>query len=397
MHGIGLESGAIVDGDPSFFGDQAGTRRVLHGLHATANERRKILADYGRDDGYISTHQNLEYSRVENVRTIEGDFKVYDLVTTGQSFTANGIVTHNCDYAVNLIVIEAGFVLPENKHYNLKYKGWLVDAIYDDLIKETDKLTAMFSMPGKGGQDGSGQTPLWGMTMEPCNDDGSAMSDAQKTELSEDIKIKTLQAATAAKSVGKLPKSLESLIEAIGKPTVNWQDYIQSWVSGKRPDDYTWKRPNRKMLGLYNMFAPSVQLNGAGVGVLSIDTSGSVSDAELVKYVTEVVGLIEICNPSKLYIMQHDTRVNRIDEWEQGEDFSTLKVTHRGGTCITPSFKAAQQLDEEVDWMICFTDCGIVDYPKEAPGFPVLWAATGPNNTPFGTYLPLRDAVSAVS
>ena len=107
--------------------------------------------------------------------------------------------------------------------------------------------------------------------MEPKNDDGSPMSEAQKSELTEEIKIKVIQAAEAAKAIGKLPAGLEGLIKAVGKPVVNWREYIQSWVSGKTPDDYTWTRPNRKMLGLYNMIAPTIHLNGSGIGVLSID------------------------------------------------------------------------------------------------------------------------------
>jgi predicted metal-dependent peptidase len=147
------------------------------------------------------------------------------------------------------------------------------------------------------------------------------------------------------------------------------------------------------------MIAPSIQLNGAGIGVISVDTSGSVSDAELVKYVTEIAAVVEICNPDKVYIMQHDAKVNRVDVWEPGEDFRNLKITHRGGTRIKPSFVETETLDEQIDWMICFTDCGINDYPTaaEAPDYPVLWAATGPDNTPFGTYISLRDPIGAVS
>jgi predicted metal-dependent peptidase len=235
--------------------------------------------------------------------------------------------------------------------------------------------------------------------MEPRNDDGTPMSDAEKRELEEEIKIKVVQAAEAAKSIGKLPVALEGLVKAVGKPTVDWKAYIQQWVSGKVPDDYTWKRPNKKMLGLYGLVTPSMQLNGCGTGVISIDTSGSVSNEELVKYITEIAGVVEICNPDKLYIMQHDTHVHRVDEWEQGDTFDHLKITHRGGTCIRPSFEKVNTFDEQIDWMICFTDMGINDFPsvKEAPDFPVLWAATGPDIAPFGTYLSLRDPISAVS
>lgn len=351
-----------------------------------------------------------------------------------------------CDYAINHIVIEAGLTLPSDALMEPKYKGWLVDAIYDDLIKKGEELKKRRRLgrpceegepgnrpgnskgpkvpsEGKGDQPGNkpsdekgdqpggsgggkpqdgkgdGKTPLWGTVMEPRNDDGTPMSDADKVELQEEIKIKIVQAATAAKSIGKLPVALEGLVKAVGKPTVDWRAYIQDWVSGKTPDNYTWKRPNKKMLGLYNLITPSMQFNGAGIGVISIDTSGSVSNEELVKYVTEVMGVVEICNPEKVYIMQHDVVVHNVDVWEQGDDFSHLKITHRGGTCITPSFKKAAKFDEQINWMICFTDMGINDFPlaRNAPDFPVLWAATGPDIAPFGTYISLRDPIGAVS
>ena len=132
-----------------------------------------------------------------------------------------------------------------------------------------------------------------------------------------------------------------------------------------------------------------------GVGILSIDTSGSVSDDELRKYVREIVGVIEMCNPDKLIIIQHDAIIQKIEEWEGGNDFSSLKVKGRGGTCIAPVFRHVEKLDEPIDWMICFTDMGICDYPPaaKAPDFPVLWAATGPMNAPFGTYIPVKDAM----
>jgi predicted metal-dependent peptidase len=125
-----------------------------------------------------------------------------------------------------------------------------------------------------------------------------------------------------------------------------------------------------------------------------------VSNEELIKYITEIVGVVEICNPEKVYIIQHDSEVHGCLEWEAGDDFKELKVTHRGGTAIKPSFKyAATKIDEEINWMICFTDMGIMDYPtaQQAPDYPVLWAATGPDNAPFGTYISLRDPIGAAS
>lgn len=318
-----------------------------------------------------------------------------------------------CDFAINPVCLDAGAQLPmmggtkekPNYCYDAKYRDWSAPAIYEDLLKNAKKITFKIGGPpqegdgqgeGQGQGQDDGQTPLWGEILDARGEDGKPLSEAERSELEEEIKIAVKSAAEQAKMRGKLPAGLEGLVEAVGKPKVNWRDYIQNWVSGKIPDNYTWTRPNRTMMANYGIYMPRMQLNGAGIGVLSVDTSGSVSDQELRDYVREIAGVIEICSPEKLYIIQHDAIVQRVDEWESGEDFSKLHIKGRGGTCIRPSFEyALNKIDEQIDWMICFTDMGIGDFPTaaEAPDFPVLWCATGPDIAPFGTYLPLKDAI----
>lgn len=310
------------------------------------------------------------------------------------------------DFVINLIVEAAGLTLPKDRLYDAKYKDWNADRVYDDLMKNPPPQQCLaFFLPssnpgGDGDKDGKGKTPLWGTVMTPRNSDGTEMSEADKAELIEEIKITVKQAAESAKSMGKLPAGLESLVEALGKPSVNWHDYVPSWIKGQVPDDYTWRRPNRTIMANYGIYMPRMEVRGAGCGVLTVDNSGSVSNRELVKYVTETVGLIEQCKPDKLYIIQHDSKVQKVDVWESGDDFSKLLIKGRGGTCIRPVYDyIGKEIDEPIDWMIHFTDMGIYDMPKahEAPDFPVLWAATGPDNTPYGTYLPLKDAIEQVA
>ena len=315
-----------------------------------------------------------------------------------------------CDYAINLIVTDAGYKLPANALLDEKYRGMSANAIYEELLKNAPKIKIKLpSMKGQGqgGEKGDGDQGdgdcivLDGAVFEPgsidpkTGEEGHGKTQSEITELEQELKIKVKQAAANAKSRGTLPAGLEGLVEAVGKPKIDWKEYIQAWVSGITPDDYTWARPNRRMLANHRVYMPTMTFNGAGVGVLSIDTSGSVSDEELVQYVTEIVGVIEICKPEKLYILQHDAILQREDIWEAGMDFRNLKIKGRGGTCIQPIFRRVEQIDEQINWMICFTDMGICDYPRkeDAPGFPVLWAATGPMNAPFGQYIPLRNAM----
>lgn len=311
-----------------------------------------------------------------------------------------------CDYAINPIILDAGMKLPGLGLYEDKYRNMTAQAIYADLQKNQDAIKKIldkmpiFQIGGNGepqagdGNPGDGDIIHGGIidTSQFKDADGKQIS---ATEIEHAIKMKVAGAAQAAKSIGKMPGGFEGLLEAVGKPVINWHEYIQAWVKGHTPDDFTWARPNRRMLANHRVYMPSMVLRGAGTGVLSIDTSGSVSDQELIKYITEIVGVIEMCKPEKLVIIQHDAIIQQIDEWDMSMDFSSLKVKGRGGTCIAPVFKHLREIDDEIDWMICFTDMGINDYPTvdKAPEYPVLWAATGPDNAPFGTYIPVKDAM----
>lgn len=314
------------------------------------------------------------------------------------------------DIAINDLLIDGGFQLPKGGVFGpdfAKYKNKHVEEIYNELLKDAKSYSKMkFDSPGgKGGegQDGDGQGgegqdgdggsegTTWGGVIQPKGEDGKPLSEAEQAHMESEMKIKVKEAATAAKNIGKLPAGLEGLIEAAGRSKVDWTDYIPAWIKGIIPDNYTWAKPNRKMFTNHGVYMPSMQFNGAGTGILSIDTSGSVSDKELVSYVNEIVGLIEKCSPQTLYIIQHDAVIQKIDEWN-GEEFKSLTTKGRGGTCVAPVFKKVESMDEQIDWMICFTDMEINDFPKEEPDFPVLWCSTGnAKRAPFGTLIRLKE------
>lgn len=300
------------------------------------------------------------------------------------------------DYVVNPIIIDAGMTLPKDRLIDEKYFGLSFPEVYEMLLQNAKVVNVSFpSPPGDGEGDGNGggegeNNEMWGGMVPPKGGDGKDASPAELNELEEEARISVSNAAEVAKSRGKLPASLEGFIEAIKKPKVDWKAYIQQWITGTRPDDFTWRKPNRKMLANHHVYMPTIRRSGAGVGLLSIDTSGSVSDSELQRYISEILGMIETVSPEKIIIVQHDAVIQKVDTIEPGDEFKGLKISGRGGTCIQPSFDYAEKLDEPIDWMICFTDMGIGDWPSYPPNFPVLWCATGPDVAPFGTYIDVR-------
>ncbi len=314
-----------------------------------------------------------------------------------------------CDYAINPIVLDSGGKLPrlgdDPSHpgycLDAKYKDWSATAIYDDLLKDAKEMPFKLNgqggdgEDGKDGKDGKGKQPLWGEILDPQDETGKKKGQAQQADLENETKLAVQSAAAAAKAVGKLPGSLQGLVEAIGEPEVDWQDYIAKVLASIIPDNYTWRKPRRSLYANYGIYMPSTECNGCGRGVVSIDTSGSVSDAELRAYVREVAGVIDMCNPDHVDIIQHDAVVHSITEWEAGDDFSSLKITGRGGTCIQPTFDAIEEMDEQPAWVIILSDCEIWDWPNDVPEhYQLLICSTSNMKVPsYGDLIPLRKLV----
>jgi len=277
-----------------------------------------------------------------------------------------------CDFAINeILLIDGGFSLPEGRLHDPQYEGMTAEAIYDRLPEDAKE---QFS----GGSAFGEVTDL------------KEMSEAECKQVEADIDSKVMMAAAAAKAVGKLPAAIDDMVQRMKQSQVDWRDVLRRFVGGDQPDDYTMRRPNKKMYHTARIIAPSVDRIGAGDIVLLVDSSGSVSDRELEYFLGEMNAISEDIKPSSITVITFDARVQTVSRYEQGEVIESIKVNGRGGTVITPAFQYVQDHAINVDNMVVFTDMGIFDYPP-SPEYPVLWVSSYENArpAPFGetTYL----------
>lgn len=271
-----------------------------------------------------------------------------------------------CDLAINPIIIDNGLTLPKDRLLDSKYKGWPAEKIYNDL-PETKTITVC----------------VWGGVDSPKDQGGQALSDADMSDLEEDIKQMILQAAAVAKSRGKIPAGIEGLIEQAKEAKVDWRDVLRSHIGGARPDDYTWARPNRKMIGAHDLYMPSAQRFGVGTVAVAIDTSGSVSDQELQQFLGELNSIIDDTGPDRVIVMQCDAKLQDVTEYQAGEHIEKFKVKGRGGTAFRPPFEYIDLDGIRPDSFVYLTDLECYDFPL-APDYPVLWISTGASQAPFG-------------
>ena len=187
--------------------------------------------------------------------------------------------------------------------------------------------------------------------------------------------------AAVARAMGKLPASLERLINEIKRPKVNWLAYTHQWAQRLTQEDWSYRQPNRRW-ATYDIYLPSLATTRMRELVVVIDTSRSVDGPMLELFGGGLVGVMEQCRPSRTHVLYADAEVHRVDTFEP-YDRLTLNAVGGGGTDFQPAFRWLKSLDDEPAGVIYLTDgCGT--YPQEAPEVPVLWAVTGDVVPPFG-------------
>jgi len=141
---------------------------------------------------------------------------------------------------------------------------------------------------------------------------------------------------------------------------------------------YNWKRPDRRFIGR-DLWLPGKGGEGAGWLVIWGDTSGSISEGELNRYMGEMRGMIEDVHPRRLTIVWCDAKIHHIDEVTDLSDLEHIKargVGGRGGTAIEPVWDwISENRDGPPDMFIGMTD-GEFNFPAQ-PEYPIVWASVG--------------------
>lgn len=190
-------------------------------------------------------------------------------------------------------------------------------------------------------------------------------------------------ARNAAKARGNMPGNLERAVGELLEPKQPWKELLADYVtSSVGKDDTSWARPNRRRL----VMPPHVPFPGnegfaMGTMVVSVDTSGSISQDELTAFVSEMKGIIEQVRPRELWACWWDTNAKLV-RIEDVEDLVSERAYGGGGTdynCVAPAIED-EMIDPEI--VVCMTD-GYVYWPGDFP-WQHITVSTSDQECPFG-------------
>ena len=272
---------------------------------------------------------------------------------------------HAGDYAINLILEEAGFEIGKNWLLNKKYAGMSADEIYNMLPDPPDGGEA----PGPGEPGGALDEVLPGISSES---ESNAV----------DWKIATIQAAQMAKQAGNMPGALKRFIEDSAKPKVDWRDQLRHFITQISKDDYSWARPNRRYLAA-GLYMPSLYDESMGDIVVGIDTSGSIDQKTLNAFGAEIKAIAAAVRPANIHVVYCDSEVNHVDRFGQHDELK-FEMHGGGGTAFKPVFDYVEQEGLRPEALVYLTDL-YGDYTFAAPEYPTLWVCTTDQKAAFGS------------
>lgn len=282
-----------------------------------------------------------------------------------------------CDYVINIQIVDAQEQLPKGVLIDEKYRGWDAQRVFNDLSSANGK--------GRGGDKGA---PLdvhdWDKAQERTAQEQSDLVREIDSALREGLVL-------AGRNKGNGYRQLQELLE----PVVDWREVLREFVtSAAKGRDYaTWRRPSRRHMA-QDIYLPSMLSDKVDSVVIAIDTSGSISNSELQRFMSEVAGVCAVAEPSRVDLLYWGSSVvgHEVYEGEQCRDIATTtKPADGGGTNVACVFEFLKKSRIEASCIVVLTD-GYTPWPA-AVSTPVLWAITTKEVAPWGVTVPVREDV----
>ena len=268
-----------------------------------------------------------------------------------------------CDIVINESLVNDGFRLPTG---GILESSLLMDNsleseedVYDFILKNGTQINnTVFGVEGDTDDLGD---PEEG---EECID----LTPQEARNVTEIVTAAISQAKQSGQA-GGLAGQISSHLENFLNPIVPWELALRKFfieLGGASKKD--WSRRNRRFKKVY--MAKRVPDHNALTKVMFfLDTSGSVTDEELQKYLGEIKHVQETLNPLELQVVQFDYFIQKTDVYKIGDKITGMDISGRGGTSLEPVKKLIDE--EKPSVVVIFSD--LECSPMERPKVPVIW------------------------
>lgn len=316
-----------------------------------------------------------------------------------------------CDFAINPLLVRDGLKPPPGALILDLFAGMSAEEIYPSLDENDDSelLDKHLYDGDEGGEGGSGDNPSGRQSAGGGGENGARGETAHGTEAATERETQGAQpapltpqerdelaarwqqylasAAQSAQAAGKLSGGMARLVDHLLQPTLPWRMLLARYMSLSARDDYSWQRPSRRE---GNLLFPSLRSARLEV-VVALDTSGSLSDADIGAFLAEVDALKSQLS-ARVHLLACDSDLSTDGPWlfDPWEPLSLPRqLSGGGGTAFTPVFEWVERQAARPDLLLYFTDAEGA-FPAAEPDYPVIWLVKGKAPVPWGQRIQLN-------
>lgn len=338
---------------------------------------------------FVIAHEILHIFLEHNGRQVDNNYhqKLWNVAT---------------DYVINAFLVhmekdnQSGSThgkmeMPPFGLYDEKYWQWSADAVYQDLLEQAD------NDPDKaagqhGGNGDLNEMPSDGNGEPRPFDEVSAeeVTEAERAENRQRIAaaISQSESLDQQKKMGDGAAALLRQFQEIIESKISWKTLLAEYVESTAANQFTYNKVSYMSHNPFGIIYPALDGEHIQVG-FGVDTSGSMSSADLNEAASELKGILDQFESWTLELMSCDTEAHLIGEYdsEEGDDFSTIdsNLVGGGGTLASPFVRLVDESDEKPAVLIIVTDGFIpvddLDTAAIQSDVPVVVLVTSGGNT----------------
>jgi len=241
--------------------------------------------------------------------------------------------------------------------YDPKYKGMSAEEVYDDLMKNANKISLKSMMKDVLDEhlDGDGDEG------EDGEDDGDGngrprLSAEDRKAIRDEVREAMMQAAQST-GAGNLPSGVKRLVKDLTEPQINWKELLEQQIQSTIKSDFTWARPSRRGWHM-DAILPGMKPGETIDVVVSIDQSGSISPHDSQIFLSEIKGIMDSYDEYNIRVWCFDTEIynDQLFNSDNMEDIAKYEPQGGGGTLFEANWDYMKEHGIEPKKFIMFTD-----------------------------------------
>ncbi len=344
----------------------------------------------------------LQFDWDTNIKTASTDGNTIwwnpDWFLTLELNTKITVLVHELNHVARLHMVRRGSRDPEqwNGACDLRINNDLTEEGYSFKGIEWGWIDASVDRNGKLSEEEIYELLQQNKIKMPANCKSEEASDlVEPTELQKSQTINNVVSAIQQSKLspnggaGSMTGKIEELVNKFIKPIVPWETLLMKFFTDLGEEDRTWHRPNRRHTDIYLPTTVKCEDRLEHLAYFA-DTSGSISNEDIIRFNSEIKYIKDVLNPSKLSLCLFDTEITKEVVYTEEDSFDSLVVVGRGGTSLEPVKEWID--DNKPTAAVIFSDLDCYPMKPLKYNIPVIWIAVNSHvkTIPFGEILHIK-------